>query len=70
MLQTGSGTASAAVHGNRALAKKLQDGVRKAVIAEKQWWRFSDTQDLSMRVFHEIYNTKYFRAGADQSEPL
>jgi len=29
MLLTGSGPASVAVHGNRALAKKLQDGVRR-----------------------------------------
>lgn len=37
MLRTGSGPVSVAVHGNRALAKKLQDGVRRAVIAEERW---------------------------------
>lgn len=37
MLGTGSGPASVAVHGNRALEKKLQDGVRRAVIAEEKW---------------------------------
>jgi len=37
MLRTGSGPVSVAVHGNRALAEKLQDGVKRAVIAEQQW---------------------------------